>query len=163
MTTLLESLAGLPVADGVPAGLPRQLGRFAVIGAASTIAYMVLYVLLRPAGPQFANALALLLTAIANTAANRRFTFSTRGRERALRHQAEGLVVFALGLAVSSGSLAALHALPGTSSTAVELAALVTANLVATVLRFVMLKSWVFHPGRRRGTGQDRVSQEGVR
>ena len=65
-----------------------------------------------------------------------------------VRHQAEGLVVFGLGLAVTSGSLAGLHALTATPSTGVELAVLVTANAVATVLRFVMLKSWVFHPGR---------------
>jgi putative flippase GtrA len=144
---------GRPVADGVPAGLPRQLGRFALIGVLSTLAYTLLYLLFRPvAGPQAANAASLLITAIANTAANRRFTFSTRGREGALRHQAEGLVVFGLGLAVTSGSLATLHALSPKPSTGIELAVLVTANLVATVLRFVMLKSWVFHPGRGRGT-----------
>jgi putative flippase GtrA len=138
------------VADGVPAGLPRQLGRFAVIGVLSTLAYMVLYVALRPAGgPQAANALSLLVTAIANTAANRRFTFATRGRDGAVRHQVEGLVVFGLGLAITSGSLAGLHALTGTPSTAAELTVLVAANALATLLRFVMLKAWVFHPGRR--------------
>jgi putative flippase GtrA len=141
-----------PVADGVPAGLPRQLGRFAVIGVLSTVAYITLYVLIRPgAGAQLANALALLITAIANTAANRRFTFGTRGRDKAVRHQAEGLVVFAIGLGVSSGSLALLHAVVPQPPTSAELAALVAANLLATVIRFVMLKSWVFHPGRREG------------
>jgi putative flippase GtrA len=140
------------VADGVPPGLPRQLGRFAVIGVASTLAYMLLYVLMRPvAGAQAANAVSLLLTAIANTAANRRFTFARRGSDGMVRHQAEGLVVFGLGLAVTSGSLAGLHALTSTPSTGTELTVLVTANAVATVLRFVMLKSWVFHPGRRGG------------
>jgi putative flippase GtrA len=141
-----------PLADGVPPGLPRQLGRFAVIGALSTVAYILIYLLLRQTtGAQLANALALLITAIANTAANRRFTFGTRGRDRAVRHQAEGLVVFGIGLGVSSGSLALLHALVPHPSTAAELAALVAANLLATVIRFVMLKAWVFHPGRRRG------------
>ena len=148
---LLTSDAAAPV-EGVPPGLPRQLGRFAVIGALSTIAYILIYLLLRQStGAQLANALALLITAIANTAANRRFTFGTRGRDRAVRHQAEGLVVFGIGLGVSSGSLALLHALVPHPATAAELAALVTANLLATVIRFVMLKAWVFHPGRRRG------------
>ncbi|HEX2806816.1 MAG TPA: GtrA family protein, partial [Kineosporiaceae bacterium] len=110
------------------------------------------YVLLRPtAGAQLANALALLLTAVANTAANRRFTFGARGRDKAVRHQAEGLMVFVIGLGVSSGSLALLHAVLPRPATAAELAALVAANLLATVIRFVMLKSWVFHPGRRGG------------
>ncbi|MDQ1286625.1 MAG: hypothetical protein QG622_190 [Actinomycetota bacterium] len=154
-----------PVAEGVPPGLPRQLARFAVVGGLSTLAYMILYLLLRPVcGAQGANAASLLITAVANTAANRRFTFSTRGRDGAIRHQAEGLIVFALGLAVTSGSLAALHALPGAPSTAVELTFLVAANLLATVLRFVMLKSWVFHPGRRRAAADTRsVSKEGAR
>ena len=135
---------------GVSPGLLRQLGRFAVIGVLSTVAYTLLYLLLRPeAGAQPANALALLITAIANTSANRRFTFMARGRDGAVRHQLEGLVVFALGLAVTSGSLALLHALVPHPATLVEITVLAAANLTATVLRFVMLKSWVFHPGRR--------------
>jgi putative flippase GtrA len=140
------------IADGVPPGLPAQLGRFAVIGVLSTLAYMVLYVMMRPfGGAQVANALALLLTAIANTAANRHFTFARRGSDGVWRHQAEGLVVFALGLALTSGSLLALGAVSATPSRAVELTVLVTANLIATVMRFVLLKAWVFHPGRRNG------------
>ena len=58
----------------------RQLVSFALIGAASTLAYAVLYLALRQAMPaQAANALSLLLTAVANTAANRRLTFGVRG------------------------------------------------------------------------------------
>jgi putative flippase GtrA len=128
---------------------------------ASTLAYALVYALLRPlAGPQAANAASLLITAVANTAANRRFTFATRGREGVLRHQAEGMVVFGLGLAVTSGSLAALHALVPAPGTGVELVVLGSANLVATVLRFVMLTSWVFHPGRRRAIGDARPTAE---
>jgi putative flippase GtrA len=155
MAQLRSALAGrdgdaTAAADGVPPGLPRQLGRFATIGALSTLAFAVLFVVLRPEiGPQPANALALFLTAVGNTAANRRFTFAARGRARVVRHQLEGLVVFGLGLAVTSGTLATLHTLAGTPPTAVELAVLAGANLAATVLRFVLLKAWVFHPGRR--------------
>src|SRR5262249_37216056 len=51
----------------------RQVLTFAAIGVLSTLAYAVLYLLLREGmGAQAANALALLVTAIANTAANRR-------------------------------------------------------------------------------------------
>src|SRR4051794_13483022 len=51
--------------DGVPAGLVGQLVRFAVIGALSTLAYLLLFVLLRePLGAQAANLAALLLTAV---------------------------------------------------------------------------------------------------
>ena len=51
--------------------------------------------------------MALLVTAVGNTAPNRRLTFGVRGAANAGRHQAQGLVVFALGLALTSGSLAA--------------------------------------------------------
>ena len=60
---------------------PGQLARFIVVGVASTAAYVVLYLLLRAVmAAQAANALSLLITAIANTAANRRLTFGIRGR-----------------------------------------------------------------------------------
>ncbi len=95
-------------------------------------------------GPQVANGSALLVSAVANTAANRRLTFGVRGRSGAVRHQAQGLVVFAIGLALTSGSLAALGTASGSPSHGTELAVLITANLAATVLRFLLLRAWVF-------------------
>jgi putative flippase GtrA len=127
-----------------------QVVRFAAVGAASTAAYAVLYLVLRPLlASQAANALALGLTAIANTAANRRYTFAIRGSERAVRHQAQGLVVFGLALALTSGSIAALRSLDPDAGRAFELAVLTGANLAATVLRFVLLRVWVFRARRR--------------
>ncbi len=140
-----------PSVPGVPVGLPRQLVRFTGIGVASTLAYLILFLLLRGvAGAQAANLLALLLTAVANTAANRRLTFGVRGRTRAGRHQLEGLVVFGLGLGLTSGSLAALNALANHPGRLLELGVLVGANLTATVLRFLLLRAWVFHPRRQQ-------------
>ena len=60
--------------------------------------------------PWWANFTALLLTAVANTAANRRFTFGVRGPRDVVRHQVQGLAIFAAGLAATSGSLWLLHA-----------------------------------------------------
>jgi putative flippase GtrA len=123
----------------------RQAIRFATIGVASTLAYLVLYVVLRGSlGPFTANAVALLLTAVANTAANRRMTFGISSRSGAMRHQLQGLGVFALALALTTASLAALHALDGHPGRALEAVVLVVANLAATVLRFVMFRQWVF-------------------
>ncbi|MFE6227512.1 bifunctional glycosyltransferase family 2/GtrA family protein [Microtetraspora glauca] len=134
---------------GVPGGLARQLVGFCAVGVLSTLCYLALYSLFRlGAGAQAANAAALLVSAVANTAANRRLTFGVRGRDRAVRHQAQGLVVFAIGLALTSGSLAALGAATGDPAHSTELAVLVVANLAATVLRFLLFRLWVF-PDRR--------------
>jgi putative flippase GtrA len=91
-----------------------------------------------------ANVVALLLTTVANTAANRRLTFGVRGRDGAARHQFQGLIVFGLGLCLTTGALALLDHLVPDASRAVELAALVVANAVATAVRFVLFRSWVF-------------------
>jgi putative flippase GtrA len=134
-----------PSVPDVPAGLLRQLVRFSVIGIASTLAYLLLFLLSHPSlGAQGANLFALLATALANTAANRRLTFGISGRAKAGRHQLQGLVVFGLGLALTSGALAGLHALNPEPHRGVELSVLVAANLAATLLRFVLLRRWVF-------------------
>jgi putative flippase GtrA len=143
---------------GVPESLARQAIRFASIGVLSTLAYLLLFLCFRPLGAQSANLAALLLTTVANTAANRRFTFGVRGAGAA-RHQAQGLVVFGLGLALTSGSLAALTFLVHRPARLLELSVLVAANLAATVLRFVLLREWVF--AARRASAQPTL--EGTR
>jgi len=125
--------------------LLRQALCFGLIGVASTLAYAVLYVLLRDLLPaQAANALALLLTAMANTAANRRITFGVRDAGGHLRQQSQGLVVFALGLAVTSGSLFLLRRYDPAASHGVELTVLIAASVIATLLRFVLFRTWIF-------------------
>ncbi|MGS0685367.1 glycosyltransferase [Nakamurella sp. GG22] len=130
---------------GVPTGMTRQVVRFAAIGVLSTLAYLVLYLMLRSfAGAQVANLLALALTAIGNTAANRRVTFGIRGRAGAVRHQFQGFGIFLLGLAITSGSLALLHLSDPDPGSLLEIGVLVAANLVATTVRFLLLRGWVF-------------------
>jgi putative flippase GtrA len=127
---------------GASGELTLQIASFAVVGIASTIAYVLLYLLLRGVMPaQAANAASLLVTAVANTAANRRLTFGISGRLHAARHQVKGLIAFGIGLVLTSGALAAL---PTHSSRGLEVSVLVAANLVATVIRFVLYRTWVF-------------------
>jgi putative flippase GtrA len=143
--------AQLSSSRGSAAGgsLLRQVVRFGAVGVASTAAYLVLFMLLHPSiGAQAANLVALLLTAIGNTAVNRRFTFGIGGRTNAGRHHVEGLVVFAVALAITSGALAGLHAVVDQPHRLLELSVLVVANLLATAVRFVLLRGWVFHPRR---------------
>ena len=64
------------------------------------------------------------------------------------RHHVEGLIVFAIALAITSGALAGLHAVVDQPHRLLELTVLVLANLVATAVRFVLLRGWVFHPRR---------------
>ena len=131
--------------------LLRQSVRFASVGVASTAVYLVLFMLLHGSlGAQAANLIALLVTAIGNTAANRRFTFGIADRAGAARHHVEGLIVFGIALALTSGALATLHAVVPEPGRYVDATVLVAANLLATAVRFVLLRGWVFHPRRNR-------------
>jgi putative flippase GtrA len=121
------------------------VARFAAVGVVSTIAYAVLYLLLRaPLGPGGANALALALTAVGNTAANRHFTFGIRGREGLARQLAMGAVVYAITLGLTAGALGVLHGVAPDAARWVELAVLIVASFAATVTRYVALKTRVF-------------------
>ena len=129
--------------------LVAQLVWYTLIGIASTLAYVGLYAVLRDLiGAQPSNILAWALTAVFDTSANRRLTFKLSGRAGALRAQLEGMVVFLIGLALTSGSLAVLDAVKDQPSRALEIGVLLAANLAAGVLRFVLLRVWVFAPHR---------------
>ncbi|SDO37276.1 GtrA-like protein [Nakamurella panacisegetis] len=134
-----------PETPGVPDGMVRQIVRFGAIGVISTLAYLVLFVAFHPfMGAQVANFLALAITAVANTSANRRFTFGLKDRAGAGRHQLQGFGIFLLGLGITSGSLAVLHATAPNAGRMLELSVLVAANLAATVVRFLLMRGWVF-------------------
>ncbi len=132
-------------AVGATGALGTQLALFAVVGVASTLTYALLYLLLRlGTGPFWANALALVLTAVGNTATNRRLTFGVRGRAHVVRHQLQGLAIFGAGLAVTSGSLWLLGRATASPRPGAEVAVLTAANLAVTAGRFVLMRSWVF-------------------
>ena len=118
-----------------------QAARFIGVGIVSTAAYVVLYALLRGScSAALANALALVVTAIGNTAANRRLTFGVRGRHSLLRDHAAGLFAFGIALAITSGAIWLLDALAPRAGQSVELLVLVLANVLATLVRFVILR-----------------------
>jgi putative flippase GtrA len=121
----------------------RRLITFAAIGIVSTAAYALLYAVVRGyASATVSNFLALVVTAIGNTAANRRLTFGVRGRETVLRDQLAGLFAFCVALAITTGSIALLHRLAPDAGRALELSVLLIANGLATVARFVLLSTW---------------------
>jgi glycosyltransferase involved in cell wall biosynthesis len=128
-----------------------RLTRFLAIGLCSTISHALLFLWLRgPLGAGAGNALALAITAVANTHANRRLTFAVRGREGLLRHHAQGALVYLFTLGLTSGALLSLDGVAPGASHGFELAVLVAANVCATATRYVALRSWIFARRGRR-------------
>ncbi len=119
----------------------RQLLSFGAIGVASTLAYVAIYAGLRTFAPAAAaNVTALVMTAIANTAANRRLTFGVHGSAGLARDHAAGLVALVVALALTSASLGILELLAPRRGRLLEIAVLVAANAAATFARFVLLR-----------------------
>jgi putative flippase GtrA len=149
--TAIEDLRGvLRIAVRPPV---TQVASFAAVGAVSTAAYALLFWMLRPVAPTaMANALALVVTAIANTAANRRYTFGIQGRAGLAMDHAGGLVALALALVTTNVAIAGMQATKAPLSPAGELLVLGAANAVATMARFVLLRAMIV--GRRRLRGR---------
>jgi putative flippase GtrA len=125
-------------------GLGWQLVTFALIGLASTAATALLYALFRSwSPPLMANLVALVLVNLLNTEANRRLTFAGADVSRQRVHL-QGLVVFALYYALTSGALLLLGILVANPSRWLEVAVLLAASAVGTAGRFVLLRNWVF-------------------
>ena len=140
VSTALADLRGV-----VRLRMQGPVARFLVIGVASTLAYAALFLALRGwLGAGAANALALAITAVANTQANRHFTFRIRGRAGLMRQQAAGALVYVVALGLTDGALGVLARVDPHHSRALEVAVLVTASAFATVSRYFALRSWVF-------------------
>ena len=136
-----------------PGAIGGQVVSFALIGVVSTLAYVALYGALRSvASAGIANGLALVATAVANTAANRRLTFGVRGRRSLVRDQAAGLVAFAVALALTSSAIALLGWLVPGAGRSTEVVVLVGANALATAVRFVLLRGLIAAPNRFEGS-----------
>ncbi|WP_344064560.1 GtrA family protein [Nostocoides vanveenii] len=128
---------------------PKWVGhvlRFAVVGVASTVAHLGLFALLRESGllgAQAANLAALLLATLLNTALNRWWTFGVRGGGH-LRNHLQGMALLGLNLALTSAGLWLLHTVIGTHATGAETVTIAAANAVATILRFVAMRRWMY-------------------
>ena len=141
LPTALEDLRG--VWRLMRAG-PSRLVRFATVGIASTLAYGLIYLAMRElAAPWLANIVALVITAIANTAANRHFTFGVQGRQGAAADYAAGMTAFLVALAMTTAASEAVRTLVPTAPHIVEVAALTAANLIATMCRYIMFRGWM--------------------
>ena len=152
LATALEDLRGVwRLATGrwtraAPEHLHGQLARFAAVGLVSTVAYAGLYWMLRGfLTPAVSNSIALVVTAVGNNAANRRVTFGVRGANGLLRDHAGGLVAFAVALVLTNAVIGGMALIKPTPLIGVEIASLSAANAIATVVRFVLLRTLLFH------------------
>ena len=151
---MTASLASCPAGSSLnripssPRRATGQLASFAVIGVFCTAAYVGLFALLRTVwSAAAANVAALAITAVANTAANRRLTFDVPGREGIARHHAVGLLALAVALAVTTASLGLLDVVAPHRGRLTEIVVLVAANAAATLVRFLLLRL-VMDPAR---------------
>lgn len=129
--------------------LSRQLAWFMGIGVMGTAVYFGLYNLLRLGlAPFMANAGAVALSMGISFFANRRLTFGRTGRRGWARQAVEFTVVFGVTLAISSGGLAVLFAWRPAPGQVEENLALLASSGALFVVRFWLLRVWVFHPTR---------------
>ncbi len=127
----------------------RQLIRFTGVGVICTATSLALYALLRQwIDPQLANAAALIVTSIMNTALNRRLTFKiTSNRKRAQDHL-NGLILIGIALVITGSSLGILHWIHPEATVADELWTTTLSGFAATAVRFTLLRHWIFRRAR---------------
>lgn len=128
-----------------------QILHFIDVGLISTVLYATIFLFgSQVVSAATANIIALLLSTVANTALNRSHTFGVRSPHRRLTAQVKGLAVFCLCLAFTSAGLAVADGFTGAWASIGTLALLTAANLAATVVRFVLMRTWVFARGTRQ-------------
>jgi putative flippase GtrA len=131
-----------------PAGSGGELVSFAGVGALSTVAYFVLFFLLRDVLGAFgANAVALTATMLANTSVHRGWTFGRRGPGGRRREWARSAAVHLAGLTVTSAAIVTARAVDGASTTSLVVLLLVGCA-ATTALRFLLMPAWVFRKAK---------------
>ncbi|MGC2940501.1 MULTISPECIES: glycosyltransferase [unclassified Brevibacterium] len=129
-----------------------QILHFIDVGIISTVLYaMILLFGSQIVSAVTANIIALFLSTVANTALNRSHTFGVRAPHHRLTSQLKGLAAFGLCLAFTSAGLAVADGFTGPWASVGTLGVLTLANLAATVVRFVLMRTWVFARGTRLG------------
>ena len=142
--TLAPPISGTAVVPR-PARLDTQLVKFAVVGVASTVTHLGIFATLHQlVDAQPANLAALVLATIGNTAVNRRWTFGVTGSSHRGRQHLQALLVFALAWALSATALWALPQVWHDPSTAVSTVAVGASMALSTVVRFVLMRTWIF-------------------
>ncbi|MEU0533769.1 GtrA family protein [Amycolatopsis tolypomycina] len=117
---------------------------YVVAGVVTTGLQAVLFLLLRDElGAQVANLVAIAVTTVGNTEFHRRVTFSGRPSNAGKRHL-QDLLTFVFYALYGSAVLALLDAFVERPTSWEETGALLLASLVGGIVRFAVLRWWVF-------------------
>ncbi|MBG0815454.1 glycosyltransferase [Planomonospora sp. ID82291] len=121
---------------------------FSAVGLVSTALHVLLYRALRDVfSPEAANLVALSVTSLANTEANRRWTFN-RACGPDLRTHARAGTLFVLTYLVTTAAIRLSAVLHPDLHRGGESLVLVAAAMTVVFLRFTLLKRWVFGTAR---------------
>jgi len=132
---------------------------YVVAGVITTGIQEVLFLATRPLlGSVTANIVAIALTTVANTEFQRRVTFVGQPVSWRRLHL-QSLGTFAFYAFYGSLALMSLRAITPSPSATLEATALAAASTVGGVLRFVLLRWWVFTGSRRPRRPVDQSGQ----
>ena len=117
---------------------------YVVAGVVTTGIQAALFLFFRGAlGAQAANLVAIALTTLGNTEFHRRVTFAGRRSNTGKRHL-QDLATFAFYAGYGSAALALLDSVVDRPTSWEETGTLLLASLVGGLLRFAVLRWWVF-------------------
>ena len=134
----------------------RQLVSFTIVGLISTVACLALFLVLRDHWhPALAAAVAFAVVTVVNAWANRRYAFGTRSRSERRTHLWRLFGVAVLGTLASAGVVGAIDSVDG--GWVWQAVGLVALWVPLAVIRFAVLRSWVFSRARQpRGVERTR-------
>ena len=133
----------------------RQLTSFALVGGVGFVVDVVSYNLLRltptfQGSPIKAAVVSTALAIAANWIGNRYWTFGPHRSTRSALEAVEFLAVSLLGMLVALGCLAVSHYVLGFRTVLADnIAKQVVGLVLGSVIRFLLYRHWVYHPGRR--------------
>ncbi|WP_330257692.1 GtrA family protein [Nocardia sp. NBC_00565] len=121
-----------------------QLIRFALVGGASNIAYVLLFMAINGIGPLVANIAGSILSTVIANELHRQLTFHAVGRVGWFTAQWEGGGLALIGLLISTAALAGLEFwAPGLGATA-QAGAVIAIMAAVGGIRFLALRGFVF-------------------
>lgn len=121
-----------------------QLIRFALVGGASNIAYVALFVACAGLGPLVANIAGSLVSTVIANELHRQLTFRAADRVGRLTAQCQGGGLALIGLLTSSAALAGLASLAPDLGRTTQAGAVLVVMAVVGGLRFLALRGLVF-------------------